>query len=227
MKGYIYKFRNKANNKVYIGQTIRSPRIRYREHITYKNSENAVFHKAIKKYGEDNFEFSIIREVEYNNKKDLIQKLNALEIQYIKEYNSLVPNGYNISSGGNNSSFRKIQFVLIDNEPIIDTETGIIYENAKEWLISENLNDDEQYNLYMKKDYKYRFINQDKIKYPGECYPENSTIFEVLYGESISLVKIPIYTALDKKLEILERKIAQLEEENKALKENRKPSYII
>lgn len=33
MKGYIYKFENKINRKVYIGQTIRNVKTRYNEHL--------------------------------------------------------------------------------------------------------------------------------------------------------------------------------------------------
>ena len=32
--GYIYKITNKINNKCYIGQTIRQPRLRFWEHTT-------------------------------------------------------------------------------------------------------------------------------------------------------------------------------------------------
>lgn len=49
-------------------------------------------HLAISKYGEENFDFKIIKWTEdYDNE----------EIQMINELNTLTPNGYNISSGGN------------------------------------------------------------------------------------------------------------------------------
>lgn len=87
----IYKFTNKINGKSYIGQSVDIKR-RYKEHKSKRN-ENTLFHEAIEEYGFDNFDFSII---EVCN----IDELNYKEIFYIKEYNTLFPNGYNISEGG-------------------------------------------------------------------------------------------------------------------------------
>ena len=87
----IYKFTNKTNGKSYIGQSVDIQR-RYKEHKSQRN-ENTLFHKAIDEYGFDNFDFSII---EICN----ISELNWKEVFYIKEYQTLFPNGYNISEGG-------------------------------------------------------------------------------------------------------------------------------
>ena len=87
----IYKFTNKTNGKSYIGQSTNIER-RYKEHKTRK-CENTLFHDAISEYGFENFDFSVI---EICNAKEL----NDKEIYYIKEYNTLFPNGYNLSEGG-------------------------------------------------------------------------------------------------------------------------------
>lgn len=240
MKGYIYKFENKINNKIYIGQTIRKPNIRYREHIKGHNSKNSLIHKAIVKYGIDNFTFSIIEEIE-DEKENLIDRLNKLEIYYIEQNQSLYPNGYNISKGGNNNSFRHIDRVLIENEPIINTETGYIYKDIREWLIKENLSSDCQCDLYLDPKFKYRFVNQSKIRYFGECYPENATIEDVLTGKAKPFVRLPIpdnefsYTSQvlekielqekllkeqEKLISYLKELIIQLKEENRQIKEH-------
>lgn len=92
---YIYKATNTINNKVYIGQTVDFER-RKREHLSAKNGVHArcVFHKAIQKYGKENFEWEII---------DTCETLNEalfLESIYISKYNSCTfvnnSNGYNI-----------------------------------------------------------------------------------------------------------------------------------
>ena len=68
--GYIYKITNKLNNKVYIGQTRSArPTDRYAKHkyiASHLEKEKYVslIHRAMNKYGLDNFTFEIIEEVE-------------------------------------------------------------------------------------------------------------------------------------------------------------------
>lgn len=87
----IYKFTNKIDGKSYIGQSVDIKR-RYKEHKTRK-TENSLFHDAIKEYGFNNFDFSIVELCK-------VEELDAKEMYYIKEYNTLTPNGYNVSEGG-------------------------------------------------------------------------------------------------------------------------------
>ena len=89
----IYKAQNKVNGKIYIGKTNNLPK-RIREHTRYDVHNGLIFHKAIEKYGEENFEWEIIDSTED------FQKANELESYYIKEYNSFKPNGYNMTFGG-------------------------------------------------------------------------------------------------------------------------------
>lgn len=99
-KGFIYCITNKVNNKKYIGQTNRNIEVRYAEHIRHSKLENSnndgnkVLFKAMRKYGVDNFSCSVIKTVYDKNKEDLGIKLNIEEINFIKEYNTLIPNGY-------------------------------------------------------------------------------------------------------------------------------------
>lgn len=85
----IYKITNKINNKSYIGQSVHIE-IRWREHIRKGN----LIHKAIKKYGVNNFTFEILEECKIN-------ELNEKEEYYIKKYNTIIPNGYNIEEFSN------------------------------------------------------------------------------------------------------------------------------
>lgn len=94
MKYYIYLIKNKINNKNYIGQTINYEK-RIKEHLYLrKDRKNMIIDSAINKYGKENFEFKII-DIAYSQ-----NKIDELERKYIKEYNSLIPNGYNILKGG-------------------------------------------------------------------------------------------------------------------------------
>lgn len=101
--GYIYKFHNKITNKDYIGQTIRTLNDRIREHLyeALHNKDNNYFHNALNKYGIENFEISILHTVDSENKQLLLNKLNLLEIEEIKNHNSF-ENGYNSHIGGFN-----------------------------------------------------------------------------------------------------------------------------
>ena len=91
--GYIYKIKNKIDNKIYIGQTTQDLERRWKGHR--KNSSNCRYLKsAFKKYGVENFDFQLVC-ITFDN------QLDDMEIKYIEQYNCLVPNGYNIRLGGN------------------------------------------------------------------------------------------------------------------------------
>lgn len=87
---YLYKITNKINGKCYIGQTTDFKK-RIHTHIYTKSS--SLIHKAILKYGKDNF----IYEVLFRRHTTFIDVSETVAIKY---YNSLVPNGYNLESGG-------------------------------------------------------------------------------------------------------------------------------
>lgn len=96
--GFIYKIENSINNKIYIGLTKKArPSDRFSQHRYLarhlKENDKSLLHKAMAKYGVDNFTFTVIEEVE--------NELMPIREQYwIQEYNSQQPNGYNITEGG-------------------------------------------------------------------------------------------------------------------------------
>ncbi|HPC09582.1 MAG TPA: GIY-YIG nuclease family protein [archaeon] len=118
--GVIYKIKNKINNKLYIGQTIRSINEKILE---YKNGlGNDYINNAFNKYGWDNFEFTII------DTAKTIQELNNKEIKYISDYKSNQKEfGYNIEGGGKN---------IIPTKETLDkmsiSHLGI--KQSKEWI---------------------------------------------------------------------------------------------
>lgn len=97
MKYFIYKLTNNVNNKHYIGFTSKeNPKDRLYGHwYSARNNSNCLIHKAMRKYGRDNFSFNIIFE-----SYDLTLTKNIMEPICIEVYNSLVPNGYNMTLGG-------------------------------------------------------------------------------------------------------------------------------
>lgn len=88
---YVYKITNLINNKIYIGITSRDPKIRFNEHFSNKKE---LLYKAKEKYEKENFSLEII---ENNLPK---KETGIKEKYYINFYNSLAPNGYNLSTGG-------------------------------------------------------------------------------------------------------------------------------
>ncbi len=84
----IYMIRNKINNKRYIGQS-RNIRRRWAGHRWSAGKFKYELSKDLKKYGIDNFEFSVLEECSIN-------ELNEKEKEYIR----LKKPEYNISSGG-------------------------------------------------------------------------------------------------------------------------------
>lgn len=97
----IYKITNKINNKVYIGKSknIKKRHSEHRNELRKNEHVNNYLQNAWNKYGEENFEFSILEECETD--KDL----NDREIFFIKEYKSHMRDcGYNLSTGGEGGS---------------------------------------------------------------------------------------------------------------------------
>ena len=104
----IYKITNISNGKIYVGQAVShilnhkryrpyGHEGRFRCHISEafssKKNQSHYLNNAIRKYGVDDFVVELIECCE-------IDKSDEREIHYIKEFNSLYPNGYNLKNGG-------------------------------------------------------------------------------------------------------------------------------
>lgn len=111
----IYKITNLINNKSYIGQSINIEK-RWYEH-KYKSqceddkSFNSILHIAFRKYGIDNFKFEILEELK------TAEQLDKREQYYIKLYNTITPNGYNILEGGQKTR-RTIKYCKQCGQPL-------------------------------------------------------------------------------------------------------------
>lgn len=94
--GRIYIIKNKINNKVYVGQTTVSIKLRFQNHLSAaRHGKDYIIGKAIRKYGEENFYVELLEEC-------LKEELNDREIYWISYFNSTNSRfGYNISIGGN------------------------------------------------------------------------------------------------------------------------------
>ncbi|BCT30355.1 GIY-YIG nuclease family protein [Bacillus velezensis] len=90
----IYRYRNKINNKNYIGQTTNFER-RMIRHLADSKHPNPMYkiHRAIKKYGIENFEITVLEECT----KEMLDEREIYWISHFDSYN----NGYNMTGGGN------------------------------------------------------------------------------------------------------------------------------
>jgi group I intron endonuclease len=89
----VYKVTNNLNGKVYIGYTTRTLKQRWAEHSA-PSRVTTVLHKAIKKYGKENFS---IEEVFVSS---CIKTILDKEKELISQYNSFNSGGYNATFGG-------------------------------------------------------------------------------------------------------------------------------
>ena len=106
MTGYIYKFTNRINDKVYIGQTY-NLQTRLNSHKSKALNTKNKFYNAVRKYGWENFELSILSTITANTKEELSTLLDKLEIEYIRQYNSY-KSGYNSTLGGHSKRGYKL-----------------------------------------------------------------------------------------------------------------------
>lgn len=100
--GIIYVAINKINEKRYVGLTTQSLEQRQHEHLTFPSRYGkTLFHKAIRKYGKENFEWRVLSEC-HSDQEELVEqecfwihyyKSNA----YSKDYVGI---GYNMTDGG-------------------------------------------------------------------------------------------------------------------------------
>lgn len=86
----IYKITNNINGKIYIGQA-KNSKNRFYSHCK-ASSKNCLIDLAIQKYGKENFTLEVI--------ESQISNYNEQEKYWIKILNTKVPNGYNITDGG-------------------------------------------------------------------------------------------------------------------------------
>lgn len=94
----IYKITNLITGKVYVGQTTMSVEQRWALHIRdFERGRKATYplYRAFAKYGVDKFKVEVI-----HDNIETCEELDRLERHYIKELNTMSPNGYNLTAGG-------------------------------------------------------------------------------------------------------------------------------
>ena len=93
----IYKITNKANGKIYVGQSIdieeRWKQHRWKAFNCNEVGYRSAIHAAMRKYGLDNFDYEVLELC-------AAEELDEKERYWISLLDCIIPNGYNILSGG-------------------------------------------------------------------------------------------------------------------------------
>lgn len=163
--GVIYYIRCKLNGKGYIGQTIGTMENRWAEHLQnarylirakagdptinydgtqYKNIRHSLLYNAMACHGIENFEVELVETVDDD-------ELNEWEPFIIEEYGTLIPNGYNLTTGGDSfrhsdeskQLMRKVKLQNIDknrHEILCGMPPYLSYGKDKryEWILVQN-----------------------------------------------------------------------------------------
>lgn len=94
---FIYLLTNETNGKKYVGQTIQVPEERFKQHVYCANDvtrRETLISRAIYKHGWAAFQTEIVEVCKGQ------EFLAEAERSWIRHYDCMVPNGYNMTSGG-------------------------------------------------------------------------------------------------------------------------------
>jgi group I intron endonuclease len=91
----VYKISNSINNKVYIGITVKGLQRRWNQHVhDSRRHPRLAVHRAMAKYDIESFI------IEVQEICPDVETMQQRELYWISFYNSVLPNGYNSTSGG-------------------------------------------------------------------------------------------------------------------------------
>lgn len=134
---YIYQITNKMNGKIYIGKTEFSIEKRFKEHCKdafKKIAEKRPLYSAMRKYGIENFEISLIEETDCPEER---------EIYWIEQKRSF-KNGYNATVGGDGRKYIDYDLVIseyqiLQNMTAVANKLNISVDSVRNILNSKDI----------------------------------------------------------------------------------------
>lgn len=241
----VYKYTNKENGKIYVGNTTQSLKERAGNNGNgYRRKNGGKFYEAIKKYGWNNFEPKILKDGITNRKdafkieKDYIIKLNSVENGYNEVEDSSLANKdktwkWNISEKrkeeikANKSKRIVCGGILYDSIEDLSLKVGISKGTLYGWISRETefINSNEQRDYYLK-DLGLRYYDEatglDKIE-DYSLYDNKKLLNDIFIQEkriSINKDLICIYQKLEDLIK------AEMEDNNITNGENSNYFYL-
>jgi len=177
----IYKIVCISNQKCYIGQAVShilnhkryrpyGMEGRFKQHIheafSKKNNQCRYLNNAIKKYNPENFKIELLHTCSCSD-------VNTMEQQYIKNNNSLYPNGYNLNSGGKQFK-HTLESRKRVSEGVINYFFDLKINRFKDVIISEHENIDKYIRPLNRNNIQYGwyiYINKMKADFGGVHIP--------------------------------------------------------
>ena len=134
---YIYQITNKINNKIYVGKTEFSIEKRFKKHCAdafRDRNEKRPLYAAMRKYGVENFEISLIEETDQPDER---------EIYWIEQKKSF-KNGYNATMGGDGRKYIDYddvikQYLILKNQTEVSKMLKIHVDTVHKILIENNI----------------------------------------------------------------------------------------
>lgn len=184
---YIYCYTNKFNQHKYVGQTNNLQR-RIREHSWCLKNEsstsyNALLHKKMRQYGEENFNIEVLETI-YSNDLEEVNKREQYWIQQLQTFRG-TGLGYNSDFGGGKKP--SSMFTLEEIQKIKDEiKSGVSYLDLQQkYSISASFLSSLNHGVY--------FYNENEI-YPLYQYyktdKEYDELIELLVNSNLSLSEI-------------------------------------
>lgn len=196
--------------KKYIGITSKTAKERFNAHCRYSYKKMGACQSAIKKYGKENVIITVLGEC------DDWELLCLAEMEAIEKYNTIAPNGYNLTLGGEGTVFIKEYGTERLNR---DRRIRILYAQSNKEKIKLRMTEyqqinKEKLNLISR---EYRIKNKEELDKKGKEYREKNK-------EKISIKGAKYYEARKEEIakitkEYREKNRAKLRENGKAYRD--------
>lgn len=130
--GYIYLRTNTVNGKQYVGQAVDYKKRQYVWNSSTYHYAGKTINRARKKYGIEAFDFEILMECDD-------EEMNQWETYYIKKLNTKIPNGYNMTDGGDGRSGYKVIYSEESKKKMSESHKGKKLTEEQRKKMSESL----------------------------------------------------------------------------------------
>ena len=185
---HIYVITNKINNKQYVGKTIQSVKERFKEHkyrSKYGTHNHLPLYAAIAKYTINNFTIEQKEEVEIN-------LLDDRESFWIKELNTLAPNGYNLTLGGEGTIYHdRLEILKLFEQDLSFTDIVRISEASSSTIYRI----EEEYGVKPKRKDSHKFKTVYMFSLEGELLQQFDSVLDAIqYLEDIG-IKLSVNSA--------------------------------